>query len=529
MNYRKVVALVLLAILVVFSFVYSQISEKGDAPTEVGWWFDENNNFLYNYNSPEGYVGINMNEPNYPLDVNGIINGTSYYLNGSPLGMWGIGNENRIYYNSGSVGIGVAAPTSLLHLLTNGSEILTLQCSEANSSVYAKFKNPNYQWYLGNLYSSNDFFVGSNGVSTRPLIIEPGAGNNTLYLDAESNVGIGTNSPSYKLDVNGTISSNAYNGMVLTNADAQIRFYGESAVQKWSIGSKGGTGDGYLIHDVVNNVTRFFIDENNGNIGIGTTSPAFKLDVNGTGHFASNIEIDGNFDPGEGNLDILSSATTNNDFRSASDIRIGDYLNLVETGYSNLPIIASNAKLTYSSYGGVGSQGDGNLFTPQYSNGYATALEMHYDGWTRLKKYDYDGVGSAVNYSAFSTQLVIDPSGNVGIGTESPQTELAVDGTITAKEIVVTDTGWADFVFNDDYQLPTLEDVERSIKQDKHLPEIPSAKDVRENGVSLGEMQSKLLQKVEELTLYVIEQNKAIKALQKENNVLSRRLANLPE
>jgi len=74
-----------------------------------------------------------------------------------------------------------------------------------------------------------------------------------------------------------------------------------------------------------------------------------------------------------------------------------------------------------------------------------------------------------------------------------------------------------------------LEDVERSIKQDKHLPEIPSAKDVRENGVSLGEMQSKLLQKVEELTLYVIEQNKAIKALQKENNVLSRRLANLPE
>ena len=72
-------------------------------------------------------------------------------------------------------------------------------------------------------------------------------------------------------------------------------------------------------------------------------------------------------------------------------------------------------------------------------------------------------------------------------------------------------TKWPDFVFDKNYQLPTLQEVEEHINKYKHLPDIPSETEVKENGVSLGEMQAKLLQKIEELTLYTIELNKVLK------------------
>jgi len=114
--------------------------------------------------------------------------------------------------------------------------------------------------------------------------------------------------------------------------------------------------------------------------------------------------------------------------------------------------------------------------------------------------------------------------GALGIGTTNPGSwKLAVNGKIRAKEIKV-ETGWSDFVFFDDYKLPTLREVENHIKENGHLKDIPSAKEVEENGVFLGEMDSKLLQKIEELTLYTIQQekklnsqNSEIKKLIKEN------------
>ncbi|WBS73743.1 hypothetical protein [Elizabethkingia meningoseptica] len=117
-------------------------------------------------------------------------------------------------------------------------------------------------------------------------------------------------------------------------------------------------------------------------------------------------------------------------------------------------------------------------------------------------------------YGANSSLLRLNAKGNLGIGTTNPQNKLDVNGTVHAKEVKVDMTGWADFVFHKDYELPTLDEVEKHIQEKGHLPNIPNTKEVTENGLSLGESQKLLLQKIEELTLYSIEQNKRIQKLE---------------
>jgi len=110
-------------------------------------------------------------------------------------------------------------------------------------------------------------------------------------------------------------------------------------------------------------------------------------------------------------------------------------------------------------------------------------------------------------------QMLIDKYGNIGMGTETPDTKLAVNGVIHTKEVRVDLLGWPDYVFEKDYALPTLKEVEQQINTEKHLKNIPSAKDVEINGVLLGDMNKQLLQKVEELTLYIIQLNKELQVV----------------
>ncbi|RPH31247.1 MAG: hypothetical protein EHM93_14345 [Bacteroidales bacterium] len=124
----------------------------------------------------------------------------------------------------------------------------------------------------------------------------------------------------------------------------------------------------------------------------------------------------------------------------------------------------------------------------------------------------YEGASS---FDALSINLY---NKRVGIGTSNPDAELTVNGTIHAKEVKVDLAIPADYVFTASYKLRSLNEVEQFIKTNQHLPDIPSAKEIIENGFNIGEIQNKLLQKIEELTLYVIEQQKQIEELKRQNN-----------
>ncbi|QNR87030.1 hypothetical protein H9N25_11910 [Pedobacter riviphilus] len=122
-----------------------------------------------------------------------------------------------------------------------------------------------------------------------------------------------------------------------------------------------------------------------------------------------------------------------------------------------------------------------------------------------LKFYTREGDG-------LQTRMTIWPNGNVGIGTLMPAEKLTVEGKIKAREIRVDGQGAPDYVFEDTYHKLSLAEVEKYIRLNKHLPEVPSAKEFERDGMAVGEMNKLLLKKIEELTLHLIEKEKELKS-----------------
>lgn len=144
--------------------------------------------------------------------------------------------------------------------------------------------------------------------------------------------------------------------------------------------------------------------------------------------------------------------------------------------------------------------------------------------WSLARRTSGGGSSLRFNFGNANTHnnptlMTLRSDGSVGINTVATGIhKLAVNGSIGAEEIVVeSPASWSDFVFADDYKLQSLEEVESFINQNRHLPEVPSEAEITKNGVNLGEMDATLLQKIEELTLHMIEMNKRVKQLEEEN------------
>ncbi len=288
---------------------------------------------------------------------------------------------------------------------------------------------------------------------------------------------IGTTAFNDKLNIEGT-------------GEWQVRLRDNLAGQDWRIGSSGsgwaaGAGKFLISNNAASTSASLVIDAQR-RVGIGTYNPQAFLDV---GAFIQNETLG--------------------------------------TVLGRLPEGNTTGTGTYLGIRGYATQQD-------VYNGKSFSFEHAFYGTVNSSINFYRGGGITGGFLTFNTdnnieQMRIGSNGNVGIGTTTTGSfKLAVEGKIGAREInVLTGPGWPDYVFEKNYNLLPLAEVEGYINQNKHLPGVPAAKEMEKNGVNLGEMNMLLLKKVEELTLYVLEQHKTNQIQSDEIKLLKQQLRTL--
>jgi hypothetical protein len=265
----------------------------------------------------------------------------------------------------------------------------------------------------------------------------------------------------------------------------------------------------------------------NGYLGVGTPSVTKKFEVwdGNAGRFTfsaagctSGYEIAQTIDNTGYRLNVNS---TIRNYKVATNG--ADRLTITNTGLVGLGTTAPSQALSLTGRMAIAPSGTGSdegyngdlmITKPLASGQYINLVRTGIVPWSIGTVYNSStfaiGVGTSSDAAFTHPFFNIDINGNVGIATTIPDSKLTVNGTIHATEVKVDLTVPADYVFKSDYKLMPLNEVEKYVKTNSHLPEIPSAEEITKNGLKMGEMQNKLLQKVEELTLYMIEQQKTI-------------------
>jgi len=360
-----------------------------------------------------------------------------------------------------------------------------------------------------------------------------GVGNNT----ANGNVGFGTSAPAAYVHILGHSSREVARFQGSTDASNQRNFlsiYTTNPNYWWELSNQDPTGAGSLNGLAFrersasgNSVERMYLAQG-GNVGVGTTAPFAKLDVEGRVSVGTGT-AQNSFVSADAQLQILTDGGVSTQLafwqsgvagaligHKASDANL--YFTNIWDG-SALGTAARSITLTSSGNVGIGTTSPTYALSLGSTLGRGVAV-FESSGGANVYGLFAAGAGAGgsdpyrtIIYANGLETISATYAGNVGIGTASPSHRLSVNGTIKTKEVIVETTGWADHVFADDYRLAPLDEVEAHIRAKKHLPGIPSAATVAEQGISLGEMQAKLLEKIEELTLHVIRQEREIQKL----------------
>jgi hypothetical protein len=370
--------------------------------------------------------------------------------------------QTNVFPSTGNVGIGTTAPAALLHVSGNNSTRVLLDNGVmlSQKNVSGSIRNLLSHYSDDNVYLDNP----DGGIFLRTT-------TTGLLVDSRGNVGVGTANPGQKLSIQAG------------HTDTQLRLFSDAYGQ----GVNGA---------------------NTSILSLWASEPGWTWDGVGIGN---NVVNSGG---------IVRVTTT----RGGSYMRLLNnqiFLNTIDSqGVDRSAIVVNEGNV------GIGTTSitsrltvDGGFL--EMRSGNDLMLRPSGNGWDyRLRavgtRFDIISGGDLAN-----PKLSVEASGNVGIGTTNPTQKLSVNGTIRAKEVIV-DTGWSDYVFDANYRLAPLSEVEARIKAEKHLPGIPSAAEIDAGGVSLGDMQSRLLAKIEELTLHQI-------ALEKQLVAQAARLENLEQ
>ena len=470
--------------------------------------------------------------------------------------------QTNKFPSSGAAGIGTTTPSSssLLEIKSTTKGLLIPRMTQTQRNaiaspakgllIYQTTNTPGFYFYDGSAWDA---------VSSTELWQKTGT---SIYYTS-GKVGVGINSPAYKLDVNGdiNISSGNYlrvNGIKILrdnpNSGDNNVFLGDYADTASSPGFRSTAVGSYALSKNTAGYNTAFGSTSLQNNTTGTSNTAVgekALQANttgtvntavGSGALQSNTASSKNTAVGFQSLFANTASfntavgyySLNKNTSGSSNTAIGlQSLYVNTTGQNNVALGAnclfanttgsdntavgfglfsnlSGSENTGIGFGALGGNGSGTGNTALGSNADVSANNLTN--------------ATAIGYYAKvaqSNSLILGGTGNyavkVGIGTTSPQYTLSVNGTIQAKEVRV-ETGWSDFVFDKNYKLRTLNEVEKYINQNHHLPEIPSASDIQKNGLALADVQTKMMQKIEELTLYIIQLQKEIDALKSNEN-----------